>query len=122
MKIDRCTLAVTDIEVFAHHGVMDQEKIAGNEFKVSVSVNFDASGAMTYDDPALTVDYAQIIGIVRFTMQQPCNLIEHAAHNIIEALVNAFPTVTAGEVTVTKVHPPVSTPIGGASFTASFKV
>ncbi|MCH5219231.1 MAG: dihydroneopterin aldolase [Muribaculaceae bacterium] len=122
MKITGSTIEVRDIEIYAHHGVFEQEHKSDNEFRVSVSLDYDARTAMVFDDYCQAVDYAQIIDIVREEMAKPAALIEHVTQRLINALTEAFPTVTAGRVSVTKVHPPVSTPIAGATFTATFTV
>ena len=120
IAIKRTSITVRDIQVFARHGVSTQEKTVGNEFLVSVCLDFDAAGAMRYDDLYLTVNYAKIIGIVRDVMSQPSDLIENVTWRIANALLESFTVVTSGTVAVTKVHPPVSTLTGGATFTFEF--
>lgn len=120
MKITNSSIEVKDIEVFAFHGVEDAERQLGTKFRVNVNLTFDGETAMKYDDLNTTINYAQIIEIVKSAMLQTSSLIEHATWLIINALVEAFPIIKAGTVSVTKVHPPISTPNGGATFTASF--
>lgn len=122
MKITESNITVKDIEIFGRHGVMEQERTVGNEFLVTVSLDFDATDAMLYDNVNHTVNYAKVVEITRDVMAVPSMLIENAAHRLIGSLAEAFPLVTGGTVSVTKVHPPITTPNGGATFTASFKV
>ena len=39
-------------------------------------------------------------------MAVPSKLLEHVAHRIIEAVKRNFPTVTGGEITISKLRPP----------------
>ena len=120
MKIKDTTITVRDIQVYARHGVAEQERTVGNEFLVTVALRYDAGAAMQYDDVAQAVNYAEVIQIVRDVMLAPSLLIENVVLRLIDALSEAFPTVQGGTVSVTKVHPPISTPTGGATFEASF--
>lgn len=121
MKFTSTYITVENIEVYAYHGVMDQERKVGNEFLVSVTLDFNAEEAMRSDDINLTVNYAEVVRVVRDVMLEPSLLIENVTYRIIMALKEAFPTITGGFVTVTKPHPPFSTPSSGASFSATFK-
>lgn len=122
MKITKTSITVRDIEVFARHGVLAQEKVVGNEYFVTVTLDFDASRAIVSDDVGATVNYAAVVDVVRATMCIPSALLEHVTGRIIAKLVETFPSVLSGTVTVTKRHPPFATPTAGASFTASFEV
>lgn len=123
MKIFDTKVTVRDIEVYGYHGVLDEERVVGNKFRVSVSLDYDATAAMRYDDIEQAVNYANVVDVVKSVLTARSSaLIENLAYRLIEDLTAAFPAVTGGEVTVTKVHPPISVPNGGASFTASFKV
>ena len=120
MKITASTIEVNNIRLHCHHGVFSEEKALGAEFTVDIKLQFDAQGAMKYDDLSLSIDYAKIVDIVSDTMAEPCDLIEHAAWRVVENLIAAFPVIEGGTVSVTKVHPPISTPTSGATFTVSF--
>lgn len=120
MKITQSTVSVKDIEIYAYHGVYEHERENGGEFKVSVSLDFDARAAMEYDDLEATVNYAQVVDLIHDVMIEPSQLIEHVCYRIINALSEAFPMVIGGMVSVTKVKPPITTPTAGATFTASF--
>lgn len=122
MKITDSSITVRDIRIFAYHGVYEHERSNGNEFSVDITLNFDAQCAMRFDDLENTVNYAEVIDIVANIMAVPSDLLEHVAYRIIAAIVEAFPIVSGGSVSVTKIHPPVSVPNGGATFSASFTV
>lgn len=120
MKITDTSIVVNDIEIFARHGVYEHERLNGNNFRVSLRLDFDARAAMEFDDLDTTVNYAQAVDIVKQVMDEPSQLIEHVTRRIIAALAEAFPIVQSGTVSVTKLNPPVDATTGGATFTASF--
>ena len=53
-----------------------------------------------------TVNYAALYSVVEREMAVPSKLLEHVAHRIIEAVKRDFPTVTGGEITISKLRPP----------------
>lgn len=120
MKIGTTTIKVEGIEVYGFHGVLEHEKHIGTTFLVDVTLEYDAEGAMKYDDIALALNYARITEIVKGVMEKPAALIEHKTYCIIEALCEAFPMALRGTVAVTKLNPPVGVKTAGATFTASF--
>lgn len=120
MKYTATTISVKDLRFRAFHGVYPEERTNGNDFLVSVSLDYDAEAAMLYDDVAHAVNYAEVIDIIRAEMEKPAMLIEHVTARIASAILQAFPAVLNGTVSVTKLNPPVSTPNAGATFTASF--
>lgn len=105
------------MQIHAHHGVMEQEKRVGNLFEVSVRLFYDFTDAAATDDVALTVNYAEAVAIVRDVMALPCRLLETVAFRIRDALCARWQGITAGSVTVAKLHPPFPTPVASASVT-----
>lgn len=122
MRITESSITVKDINIYAHHGVQHQERVVGNDFLVSLTLYFKAESAMKYDDIRQTINYAEVVQLVKDVMVVPSLLIESAAWRLIKSIIEAFPLVTSGSVSVTKIHPPMSAQIGGATFTASFVV
>lgn len=113
-------ITIKGIEVLARHGVFAQERIVGNRFLVDVIIEGDFTEAMTTDDINHTINYAQIVELVKKTMATPSNLIENVAHRIILDIKSSFPTVRHGAVTIHKPEPPISTPVATVSFTAAW--
>ena len=53
-------IIIEDLEVFANHGVLEEETRLGQKFLVSVTMNTDFSGSSTTDDLNNTVNYADV--------------------------------------------------------------
>lgn len=112
------TISIDRLRIYARHGVMEQERLVGNMFEVSVSVDYPADTAVATDNIDATVNYAEAIDIIRRVMQQPSALIEHAAGRIRDALTSRWPLIEGGSVRLSKLTPPVGAQVaGGVSVT-----
>lgn len=99
---------VTDLELYAYHGVMEQERKVGNMFSVSLRLDCDFTDALENDTIAGTVSYADVIDIVKREMAIPSQTLENVCGRIRNAVRNAFPAIVSGMVKVAKLTPPIS--------------
>ena len=58
------TIEVKRLELWARHGVMEQERVVGNMFTVDVSLSVDLQRAMVSDSVEDTVNYAEVVDVV----------------------------------------------------------
>lgn len=103
--MERMTIIVDRLRLYAYHGVGVQERVVGNEFEVSVAVDYPCSGNADMLDR--TLNYAEICRIVREESGTPSNLLEHLAVRIKQALMREFPLITGGRIRVSKPSPPI---------------
>ena len=76
-------LSVTGIECFAHHGVLEHERKAGQTFLVDLSLGLDTRPAADSDDLHDTVDYGSLVARVKAAVESdPVDLIETLAERI----------------------------------------
>ncbi|MDL2257415.1 dihydroneopterin aldolase [Bacteroidales bacterium OttesenSCG-928-I14] len=108
---------LTQMNFFAFHGVMEQEKKVGNVFTVDLSLHLDLSAAVESDDLNDTINYATIYEIVKQEMETASNLLEHLAGRIIKAIKANFPQIEGIEITLAKRRPPFAADIKEASVT-----
>ncbi len=114
------TVALDEMRFYAYHGALEQERIVGGEYTVSLNLRVaDAQRAIFDDELAATVNYAEAYELVRCEMKQPSALLEHVAGRILTAIFNHFPTVVSAEVRIRKNNPPISASLQGASITLS---
>lgn len=100
------TIRINRMKLYAHHGVIEQERLVGNDFEVSVTLH--VAGYDGSDRLERTVSYADVAEIIRAEMAIPSALIEHVAARIARHIKQDFPTVVVGgEVTVDKLTPPM---------------
>lgn len=100
---------VTGLLLHAHHGVMEHEEKVGQRFVVDLELDIDLATAAASDRLADTVSYASIVETATqaFTAKN-FRLVEAAAGAVAEAVLSAFPRVTAVKVTVHKPHAPIA--------------
>ena len=116
MQLLSTTVTLDDIRCYAYHGVLDQERIVGGDYTVSLRLTLsDASQAVWHDQLEGTVNYAEAYELVRRVMSQPSALLEHVAGRLLQALFDTFPLVAEAEVQVRKVNPPMGADCNGAS-------
>ena len=114
------TLCIKGMKFYAFHGVLEQERKIGGEYLVDVSIDNVGLKAADSDQLEDTVNYAAIVDIVAREMEKPSDLIEHVAGRIVNAILQKFTVIKSGSVSITKVHPPIQTPLSGAAFTLNF--
>ena len=101
-------LELEGMEFRAHHGCLERERIAGNDFVVDFRGEMDMSAAAESDRLEDAVNYALIYDVIAEEMAQPSDLLEHVAGRIVKALEARFPEFTSFSVRVSKRRPPVS--------------
>jgi dihydroneopterin aldolase len=103
--VDR--IAVTGIEVFAHHGVLAHERELGQRFVIDVQLELDLAPAAASDDVADTVHYGDLAGdVAALVAGEPVALIETVAERVAARCL-ADERIREVEVTVHKPAAPL---------------
>jgi dihydroneopterin aldolase len=111
------SVELTGLRVFAFHGVLEEEREAGQEFVIDVKLSLDLGPAASSDDVAQTIHYGELAEAIAAAVQRdPVNLIETVAQRIVD-LVLAFPLVMLVTVTVHKPSAPIAVPFDDVSVT-----
>lgn len=108
-------IRLRNIRFYAHHGVMEQERVVGNQFVVNLLISAPIEEAVLTDQLDKTLNYAEVYAVVKEQMDIPSDLLEHVAGRILKALKVSFPTISELEVEVVKKNPPFSGDIESAS-------
>ncbi len=118
----RTSVKLERMRFHAFHGVMEQERRVGNDFEVTIEVFYPFKRVFFSDNLNDTLAYEELYEIVKEQMAKPSRLLEHVAGRIIVAIEKKFPTATAGELSITKLHPPFKCdmPCGGATVVVSW--
>lgn len=103
-----------NIELFAHHGVLEQETTVGNVFIVNLKLEVDLQKASETDDLNDTVSYADIFEVIKQEMAIPSKLLEHVGGRIVRRIKREFASVKKVELRLSKRNPPMSGQIGFA--------
>lgn len=100
---------------YAHHGVMEQEKVVGNEFVVNLKIKIDLSRAIETDNLEHTISYADLLHLVKEEMDIPSQLLEHVAGRIVKRIKSSYPQIEKVKLKLSKRNPPM----GGQTESAS---
>ncbi|MGI6270385.1 MAG: dihydroneopterin aldolase [Candidatus Howiella sp.] len=102
-------IVIKGLEVFAYHGVNEEEKQNGQRFVLDVTLWADLSAAERSDRLEDTVNYAAVRKTLsRVMTDESCNLIEHAAARAGDAVLSEFPKVERVEILLKKPDAPMS--------------
>lgn len=105
---------------YSYHGVMEEERIIGNEYKVNLAVFLHINSDFEKDDLDLTISYVKLFEIVKEEMGKPRKLLETVAYSIAKRIISNFEIVTGGRIEIEKMHPPIPSMLGSASVSLNF--
>ncbi|MFQ7113568.1 dihydroneopterin aldolase [Hallella bergensis] len=105
---------IRKLRFHAFHGVEAQERLTGNDYELSLRMQVDVSKAMTSDDVADTVNYAEVYALAKQEMATASNLLEHVAGRIGQAIISRWPAIRMVEVDLVKLNPPMGGECRGA--------
>lgn len=110
-------IVIRGLRVFARHGVLESERLRGQDFLIDVTAYLDVSAAAAADDLTRTLDYGELVSAIsRRVREERWNLIERVAQRVAE-LVLENPLAERAEVTVRKLEAPVAEPVEEVSVT-----
>lgn len=115
------TIKIENAVFHAFHGVFEQERKVGNEFKVSVFVEMPMPHSIINDDLNDTISYVDIYDIIGEEMSVPSKLLEHVAYRIIERIKNQSDAINRIEVEIIKILPPIAKMEGSAAVKLEFQ-
>jgi dihydroneopterin aldolase len=102
-----CVL-VRDLQVFAHHGVLPEEKTLGQRFALDITAFLDLAEAGRTDELARSVSYVDLIETATATLtRQRFDLIEAAAEAVAAALLADFPALERVAIELRKPGAPI---------------
>ena len=114
------------VRIFGRHGFFDHETRDGNEFEVTLTVNFEEPPEQSRNTERTntseeslegTVSYVDLFEIVKEEMAIPRKLLETVARTIVQRVRQRFPFVDGIDCRITKLSPPIAGFIGSASVT-----
>ena len=114
-ELDRIELR--GLRVFARHGVLDSERLSGQEFVIDAVLWLDTRPAAGSDDLSKTVDYGALADrLVHLAEEPPVRLIETLAERLAADCLSE-PLVAEVEITVHKPQAPIAHPFADVTIT-----
>ena len=109
------TIRITDLEIFANHGVLKEENVLGQKFVLTIEMDIPTTGRDALTD---TIDYGAVCAFAEeFLQKKTYNLIETAASKLAKRLMLKFPKAARVSVELKKPWAPVKMHVGCVSAT-----
>lgn len=100
------TIYLEKLKFYGYHGLYVQERKLGAWFEMDVTLEWP-DGDEIIEHLHQTINYAAVYDLIKLRMQQPDELLETLAKDIIRQVKEHFPQVSYGQVRVTKINPPL---------------
>lgn len=108
-------IQLRDVMLYARHGVMAEESVLGNQYRVNVRLRVDASSYdASKEDIGSTISYSEVFELLKFVMSESVALLETVAVRFGRIAVMKWPNVKSGEIEIVKTVPPIPEMIGEA--------
>lgn len=102
-------IIIKGLKIFAYHGVNPEETENGQEFELDITLFADLEKARRTDDLEETINYAKARKVINAAMtEKPYKLIERAAEEVANRLIENFPKLLSVEVLLKKPNAPMS--------------
>lgn len=102
------SIIIRGLRVFAHHGVLSEEKENGQDFFLDLELFLDLSEACESDVLDKTINYDEVCRIAAEQMEEgSCDLIEHAAELVCRRLFDEFELLERVGLTLRKPYAPL---------------
>ena len=118
MKVKEYNIELSNIHLYAYHGVLPQENKVGAWYTLSLQATISNLDSIANDDLEATVNYAEIYEVICEEMKIPSRLLEHVCGRILERLFEKFAIIEKIEITLTKDTPPM----GGDRLSSSVRI
>jgi dihydroneopterin aldolase/2-amino-4-hydroxy-6-hydroxymethyldihydropteridine diphosphokinase len=103
---------IEDLEIYAHHGVFQEEKTLGQRFLISIELFLSLREPGTSDDLTKTVHYGELCHLVEEEFKKKnYNLIEKATEKIAEFILLKYDLVQRVKVKIKKPWAPIGKPL-----------
>ena len=100
------TVALNNLQFFAFHGVLEEERKIGNNYLVDVSLEFHENAeVITHIND--TINYEYIYQLIRKRMNVPTPLLETIVMETGNQIHNEFPDLKSIFISIKKMHPPI---------------
>ncbi|HEX2926037.1 MAG TPA: dihydroneopterin aldolase [Ruminiclostridium sp.] len=101
-------IIIEDLEVYAYHGVAEEEKRLGQMFLVSLQISADLSIAAKSHDLGSTLNYAEVCRVVQEVVKSDrYDLIETVAYKILEGIFDNFSKAVSVKILLKKPWAPM---------------
>lgn len=114
-------IKITNLKIFAHHGVFEEEKQNGQDFYINAKLYLDLKTPGRSDSLEESMNYGEVCHFMTDVFSgkdgqtYPYDLIEAAAQNLCERLLLKFDKLQKVELELQKPHAPIGLPFENVS-------
>lgn len=115
-------IKITDLEVFANHGVFSEENKLGQKFLVSAVLYTDTRKAGKTDDLTASIHYGEVSAfITKYMKEHTYQLLERVAETLAEEMLKSISGLCKIDLEIKKPWAPVGLPLKTVSVKISRK-
>lgn len=105
-------IKITDLEVFANHGVFPEENKLGQKFLISAVLYTDTRKAGKTDDLTASIHYGEVSAfITKYMKEHTYQLLERAAETLAEEMLKSISGLCKIDLEIKKPWAPVGLPL-----------
>lgn len=105
-------IRIENLEIYAHHGVMQEENVLGQKFLLSVEMETDTRVAGCRDALEHSTDYGEVAHFIKeYFETHQWKLLEAAAHHLCEQLLLQFDKIWHVVLEIKKPWAPILLPL-----------
>ena len=109
-------IRIRELEVYAYHGVYDEEKEKGQHFFINVTLFLDTSLAAKEHDLTKTVNYGEVCHKLKgYMLEESYDLLETVAERLSTSLLKEYPLIRQIDLEVRKPEAPIGLPFESVS-------
>ena len=109
-------IRIDNLEVYAYHGVYEEENKEGQKFYVNAVLYTDTRPAGLADDLELSTNYGEVCHFITEWMQcHTCKLIETVAEKLAQEILLKFNLLTGVRLEIRKPYAPIGLPFESVS-------
>lgn len=108
IEMEQDIIKISNLEVFAYHGVLKEENSLGQKFIISAELSTDISEAANDDDITKSINYASVCkAIEKFLKENTFKLIETTAHKLATYLLKKYDRLGSIKLEIKKPWAPI---------------
>lgn len=101
-------IRINNARFYAHHGVLDAERMSGGLFEIDAEMTCDVTEAEVEDNLKKTLDYERAYSFIKEVISSSkFYLIESLASKMSLSLIENFPMIQKVTIKVRKISPPL---------------
>lgn len=103
--MDEFQLKLSDLRIHGYHGVLEEERICGNEFAVNCTVSFTANKIKHLND---TINYVDVYSVIKDNFMKPTPLLETLAQHIVKDIFEMDERIKKVYIEIDKLSAPIT--------------